>query len=231
MTESNIVPFEEIENLFIPQIRASFEEVKTATANLEVANYANSKATFIAYASGNITQYTDEYIKPDDFLARQKFCQEFIIELDRLIEDNFFVEIEADDTEELFKIYELFVTQRFTTISKILMYYIVDKFGYTLLDNDKEASALAVELLNKIEDTIDLTEAFDDWYLERCKEFHDNIFFATARQNFFEVYTYQEGMNITEIVANPVIINSIKSQIIYGRIWIKNQKLKEELNG
>ena len=149
MTESNIVPFEEIENLFIPQIRASFEEVKTATANLEVANYANSKATFLAYASGNITQYTDEYIKPDDFLARQKFCQEFIIELDRLIEDNFFVEIEADDTEELFKIYELFVTQRFTTISKILMYYIVDKFGYTLLDNDTEASTLAVELLNK----------------------------------------------------------------------------------
>lgn len=231
MTESNIVPFEDIENLFAPQIRASFDEVKTATANLEVANYANSKATLIAYASGNITQYTDEYIKPDDFLARQKFCQDFVVELDRLIEETFFVEVRADDLEELFKIYELFVTQRFTTISKILLYYVVEKFGYEVIDNTEEASSLAVELLNKIEDTIDLTEAFDDWYLERCKEFHDNIFFETARQNFFEVFTYQEGMNIAEIVANPVVINSVKSQIIYGRVWINNQKLKEEING
>ena len=141
------------------------------------------------------------------------------------------MEVRADDLEELFKIYELFVTQRFTTISKILLYYIVEKFGYEVIDNTEEASSLAVELLNKIEDTIDLTEAFDDWYLERCKEFHDNIFFETARQNFFEVFTYQEGMNIAEIIANPVVINSVKSQIIYGRVWINNQKLKEEING
>ena len=107
----------------------------------------------------------------------------------------------------------------------------MEKFGYEVIDNTEEASTLAIELLNKIEDTIDLTEAFDDWYLERCKEFHDNIFFETARQNFFEVFTYQEGMNIAEIIANPVVINSVKSQIIYGRVWINNQKLKEEING
>ena len=79
---------------------------------------------------------------------------------------------------------------------------------------------------DKIKDNINLEEAFDDWYLDKCRGFHDNVFFETPRQNFFESFFYNTPHEIEEFTENETIISYIKSHIINMRLKIQQEKNK-----
>ena len=89
-----------------------------------------------------------------------------------------------------------------------------------------KAEDLAKDLLSKIKDNINLEEAFDDWYLGKCRGFHDNVFFETPRQNFFESFFYNTPHEIEEFTENETIISYIKSHIINMRLKIQQEKNK-----
>ena len=184
----DLMEFDELKDGFMEQVKQSFEDVRSATDNIELSNYRSFKATLNGYATGNIIQFLD-YMKQEDFLTRQATCQDFLKALDLLIEENFFVEVRADDIYELWRIYELYIIRRYDTIGRVLIHYMSEKFTFDEINKkNMKALDLAKELLAKIADNINIEEAFDDWYLDKCRPFYDNIFFETPRQNFYESF-------------------------------------------
>ena len=222
----DLMEFDELKDGFMEEVKQSFDNVRSATDNIEIANYRAFRNTLNGYATGNIIQFLD-YMKQEDFLTRQGFCQDFLASLNELISDYFFIELRPDDIYELWRIYELYVIRRYDTVARVLIHYMSEKFAFDEINKPKiKAEDLTKDLLSKIKDNINLEEAFDDWYLDKCRGFHDNVFFETPRQNFFESFFYNTPHEIEEFTENETIISYIKSHIINMRLKIQQEKNK-----
>lgn len=222
----DLMEFDELKDGFMEEVKQSFDSVRSATDNIEIANYRAFRNTLNGYATGNIIQFLD-YMKQEDFLTRQGFCQDFLASLNELISDYFFIELRPDDIYELWRVYELYVIRRYDTVARVLIHYMSEKFTFDEINKPKiKSEDLTKELLSKIKDNINLEEAFDDWYLDKCRGFHDNVFFETPRQNFFESFFYNTPHEIEEFTENETIISYIKSHIINMRLKIQQEKNK-----
>lgn len=61
----DLMEFDELKDGFMEEVKQSFDSVRSATDNIEIANYRAFRNTLNGYATGNIIQFLD-YMKQED---------------------------------------------------------------------------------------------------------------------------------------------------------------------
>lgn len=206
---------EELRDVFVPSLIDNINILDGEVKNITIENFDKNYQDLIFFINEG-----DDEVEPITEKEFQSDLLGMVNSLTTALSDKFNIEMKLDSFNDLKRVYELFVINRNNTIANILYYPIKDMKianGVTL----DEATETFFHTLAQFE----LKDIFEDYYLDRCKYLHDQIFFNTPSQLFIDTFFMNDIPILEALECNPEIYECFKSLIRQNKLKQMNDNI------